>query len=317
VLFAHPGTRRTNIDDDSDDDGIAALAQRNGRSGVNGSMHPVWQALHEEGANLTPSSETGSAFNFSAPVTEVKTLSISHMSRQCSAADVYKAFSHTKETMRIDWKSETSAYLHFDSADAALQAYFGYLSSSHSIGTVEPLDLTAQSDLAVATGDKNGSAPDLPPIKKRSSWTPPATTGKLLTLSSLSTWRSNSHASDKAQAADLDALPPSLFSKGHRTSSSRSSIHSKSTDRIPSLARESSTATNTTLASESSSNGPTSSMNAPRSPGAPSLTSSQASGQTIGTDSNGKKEHKPGKRFLPSNFGFGFRHGSKSKQAEA
>ncbi|ORY75401.1 hypothetical protein BCR37DRAFT_395503 [Protomyces lactucae-debilis] len=324
ISFAHPGSRRMHIDDDSDDD-QPGTGQQSARHGLNAGMHPMWQALQEEAASLTPGSDAGSAsLEFFNQANEVKTLQISNMARHCTVADVYKAFNRTRDTMRIDWKTETSAHLHFESADQALQAYFGYLSSSYSIGTVEPLEVASQVDKPMDTNLKVAQSiqPAMPPVKKRSSWTPPASTSKMMTLSSLSTWRTN--GSEKTQSTsdpDIGAVPQGLFTRGHRSTSSRSSVHSKSTDRVPALGRESSTSTAVTLASESSeASAQSQSTNAQRKASAPAALPSTtqrvfSASNEANTDDHAKKEFRglSARRFLPSGFGFGFRHSSKSK----
>lgn len=167
------------------------------------------------------------------PVAEVTILRISNLIKGCTTAQLYKAFDMTKEDMRIEVQSADEALLHFHQADRAMKAYFAYLSSTNSIGNVSPYEPGLES-LSSSPIKHPGSV-----LRNRRSFqgSHNGSTTMLSALSSISAWRS----SDKLHTLNSNHQDRE-FKLGHRTNSSRSSIHSKSTERIPSLQKHTSPA---------------------------------------------------------------------------
>ncbi|KAG4303294.1 hypothetical protein PCANB_000528 [Pneumocystis canis] len=66
-------------------------------------------------------------------------LEISNMLPNISAKEIYETFDTEKDHMKIKWINHTKAQLCFSSEEAAINAYFKYLSSSFSIGNLSPL----------------------------------------------------------------------------------------------------------------------------------------------------------------------------------
>lgn len=180
----------------------------------------IWESLREQGP-ISPVSEAGSAFEALDISTEVKSLIISNLTKTSTMAQMYEAFQSTKETMRIEFKTNEVAILHFPDGDAAMKAYYAYLQSTSSLGTVLPYD---PASLSESSSSPRSSA--APALRNRRSFQQSNGNPKF-GLSSISSWRS----SDKLNT--LNGSKEEKAKLGHRSNSSRSSI--MLTERVPSL----------------------------------------------------------------------------------
>lgn len=186
-----------------------------------------WDKLRNHSGPMSSVSETGS-FGLGDDVdktSEVRILRISNLARGYTMRDLHKAFDMTEQDMRIEIQGSDSALVHFKDPSQAMKAYFTYLSSTSSIGTVSPYES--------GTGDEpDDLAPakaPIPLLRNRRSFQ--TSNGNMLSaLSNISSWRS----SDKLQSMNSNTSDkdPRL---GHRRTSSRSSLTSKSADKSPSL----------------------------------------------------------------------------------
>lgn len=69
----------------------------------------------------------------------INTLEISNMPCNACDKDIYKAFDCNEREVVIKWINRTKAQLCFPSEEATIKAYFKYLSSPFSIGSLSPL----------------------------------------------------------------------------------------------------------------------------------------------------------------------------------
>lgn len=189
-----------------------------------------WNLIRATSGPMSSVSENGSQPDFPDTSAEVKTLCVTNLSRGCTSKEIYAAFDMKKDDMTIEIRSSDTALLHFPDSEKAMKAYFTYLSSTNSIGTVNPYE-PGVSDSFSASPAKH------PQLRNRRSFQN-SNSNVLSALTNISSWRS----SDKLSTGK-DLLNDRELRPGHRTNSSRSSIHSKSAERLPSLATVSTTST--------------------------------------------------------------------------
>lgn len=214
VHLSNSGRRTMSLDEDDDDDGDL-------------NSNP-WDRLRASAGPMSSVSETGSfGLGDDAEKTpEVRILQLSNLARGYVIGDIYNAFGMTAQDMRIEFQGSDSALVHFKDPSQAMKAYFTYLSSTSSLGTVSPYES--------ATGDESEfavpSKQPLPLLRNRRSFQ--TSNGNMLSaLSSISSWRS----SDKLQSMNSNTSDKESRLGHHRTSS-RSSLNSKSTEKTSSIA---------------------------------------------------------------------------------
>ena len=176
---AIPVNSRRTLLADEDDDTDTDLAQSR-----------VWSSLKETGP-VSPVSEADPSLE------EVKTLQVSNLSKGVTMASIYEAFRSNKSQMRIEFKSSDCALLHFHDAETAMKAYFTYLQSTNSIGTVSPYEASIPTTTTTTTHQK--------------------------VVPKMLNWRSSSERSVSSNTNGEEKR----FRPSHRTSSSKSSISSK------------------------------------------------------------------------------------------
>lgn len=204
--------RPTTSDDDDADD--APLRMRNSRPG----MGPRTQTFSSQrstsapgaDSNLaTPTSERSSMFG---PDVDVQTLRVSQIQKGTTAKDLASAFGLGQgpigveqlaiTQIKVEWRPDGSALLHFISGDEAMRAYFAYLGSNLSVGTVTPYDPDNANSSSASSSPRNAailnSSPALAPPTQLNKTT---STGR---LKSLGSWRAST---DKLQPVDRNAVP--------------------------------------------------------------------------------------------------------------
>ena len=115
---------------------------------------------------------------------------------------MFEAFQTTKDNMRIEFKTNEVALLHFPDEDRAMKAYYAYLQSTSSLGTVNPYD------------PQDGSSPksSAPTLRKNRSFQ--SRDVAKFGMSTINSWRSSDKLNTLGEKPKL----------GHKSNSSRSSI---------------------------------------------------------------------------------------------
>lgn len=221
VHLSTSGRRTMSLEEDDDED----------------DMNP-WERIRATSGPMSAVSETGSKLSVEPPTAhEVRALRVTNLRRGYTVNDIQRAFemSPSDQALSIEIQGPDSIIVHFADPDQAMKAYFAYLSSTSSIGSVTPWEPQAAKDESASSSPhrpqhlQNQQSSNRNRRSFQGNGQYGGTNNVLTALSSISAWRS----SDKLSTMEKESRQSSY--KSHGRSSSRSSLSSKSTEKIPSL----------------------------------------------------------------------------------
>ena len=177
----------------------------------------------------TPTSERSSMFGAD---TAVQALRVSQIQKGTTAKDLASAFGLGQgpigveqlaiTQIKVEWRPDGSALLHFVSGDEAMRAYFAYLGSNLSVGTVTPFDPDNAGSSSTSSSPRTAAI-----LNSSPALAPPTQLNKIASasrLKGLGSWRTST---DKLQPIERNTVPTNSNTVG--TNTTTNGVHSDAT----------------------------------------------------------------------------------------